>query len=234
MPYLERDGDVFVLYLGSEGHADGENRFSPDFIDEFHARLAEVETSEGPAALVTTATGKFYSNGLDTDWLFGNLTRMHWYLDRVHSMFSRLLAFPLPTVAAVNGHAFGAGAMLATSNDFRVMRADRGYWCLPEVHLGMPFTVAMNALVTERLTNQVAVEAMTTGRRYAAADAIVAGIVDDKADAEALLPAAIARAAALAGNRTPNLQVIKRALHGRALAGLGVPTTPENLAFAAG
>src|SRR5689334_20980167 len=220
MPYLDRDGDVFVLYLGNEGQTDSENRFHPDWIDAIHAKLDEVEAAEGPAALVTVATGKFFSNGLDTDWLFGNMDRMHWYLDRVHTVFSRLLAFEMPTVAALNGHAFGAGAMLATSHDFRVMRSDRGYWCLPEVHLGMPFTVAMNALVTERLANQVALEAMTTGRRYSAADAIAAGIVDEAAEADGVLAAAVARAAALTGNRKPNLPVIKRALHGRALAGL--------------
>ncbi|MFE7796085.1 enoyl-CoA hydratase-related protein [Nocardia sp. NPDC057440] len=234
MAYLSREGDVFVVYLGNEGQTDNENRFHPDWIDEFHSLLDEVEASEGPAALVTTATGKFYSNGLDTDWLFGNLDKTHGYLDRVHSLYTRLLTFPMPTVAAINGHAFGAGAMLATSHDFRVMRADRGFYCLPEVHLGMPFTVGMNALLTERLANQVALQAMTTGHRYSADQAIAAGIVDDKADAEAVLGAAVARAAALAGNRKPNLPVIKRALHARALAGLATPTTPENLAFAAG
>jgi Delta3-Delta2-enoyl-CoA isomerase len=232
MPHLERDGDVFVLYLGNEGQTDTENRFHPDWIDTFHALLDEVEASEGPAALVTVSTGKFYSNGLDTDWLFGNFDRRCWYLDRVHSMYSRLLTFPMATVAAVNGHAFGAGAMLATSHDFRVMRADRGYWCLPEVHLGMPFTVAMNALVTGRLTNQVAVEAMTAGRRYAADAAIAAGIVDATAEADTLLATAVERAAALAANRKPNLPVIKRALHARTLEGLAVVTTEQNLAFA--
>jgi enoyl-CoA hydratase/carnithine racemase len=234
MAYLSREGDVFVVYLGNEGQTDSENRFHPDWINEFHGLLDEVEASEGPAALVTTATGKFYSNGLDTEWLFGNLDKMHGYLDRVHSLYTRLLAFPMPTVAAINGHAFGAGAMLATSHDFRVMREDRGFYCLPEVHLGMPFTVGMNALLTERLSNQVALEAMTTAHRYGADQAIAAGIVDDKADAEALLGAAVARASTLAGNRKPNLPVIKRALHAKALAGLATPTTPENLAFAAG
>ncbi|MFE3446300.1 enoyl-CoA hydratase-related protein [Nocardia sp. NPDC059180] len=234
MPYLERDGDVFVLYLGNEGQTDSENRFHPDWIAEIHAHLDTVEASEGPAALVTTASGKFYSNGLDTDWLFGNLDQMHGYLDKVHSIYTRLLTFPMPTVAAVNGHAFGAGAMLATSHDFRLMRADRGFYSLPEVHLGMPFTIGMNALLTERLTNQVAVKAMTTGYRFAADEAIAAGIVDGKAEADALVAAAVAQAAALAGNRKPNLPVIKRALHANALAGLAVPTTPENLAFAAG
>ncbi|GGL24723.1 enoyl-CoA hydratase/isomerase family protein [Nocardia jinanensis] len=232
MPYLERDGNVFVLSLGNEGQTDSENRFSHEWIDETHALLDTVAASEGPAALVTTATGKFFSNGLDTDWLFANLDRMHGYLDRVHSVFSRILAFGLPTVAAVNGHAFGAGAMLATSHDFRVMRADRGFWCLPEVHLGMPFTVGMNALLSSRLTNQVALTAMTTGHRFGAAEALASGIVDDIADAEVLRAAAVERAAGLAANRTPSLPAIKRSLHATALSGLAVPTTPDNLAFA--
>ncbi|WP_054815676.1 enoyl-CoA hydratase-related protein [Nocardia arizonensis] len=231
MPYLERAAEVFVLYLGNEGQTDSENRFHPSWIDEFHALLDEVEASEGPAALVTVATGKFYSNGLDTDWLLGNFGELHGYLDRVHGVFSRLLTFPLPTVAALNGHAFGAGAMLAVSHDFRVMRADRGYWCLPEVHLDMPFTVGMNALLTRRLANQVCVRAMTTGYRYPAAEAVAAGIVDQAADAEVLLDVAVGRAAGLAGNRKPNLSVIKRALHAEALAGLAVANTPENLAY---
>lgn len=234
MPYLDREGEVFVLYLGNEGQTDSENRFHPDWIEEVHDLLDKVEAAAGPAALVTTATGKFYSNGLDVDWLFGNMDKSHGYLDRVHSLYTRLLQFPMPTVAAVNGHAFGAGAMLATSHDFRVMRADRGFWSLPEVLLGMPFTVGMNALLTERLANQVCVQAMTTGHRYPADEALAAGIVDATADATELLSAAVARAAALTGNRKPNLPVIKRALHERALAGLAVPTTPENLVFAAG
>ncbi|MGW4368763.1 enoyl-CoA hydratase/isomerase family protein [Nocardia takedensis] len=231
MPYLERHAEVFVLTLGNEGQTDSENRFHPDWIDEFHALIDEVEAGDGPAALVTVATGKFFSNGLDTDWLFANLDRMHGYLDRVHGMFSRLLTLPLPTVAAVNGHAFGAGAMLALSHDFRIMRADRGYWCLPEIHLGMPFTVGMNALLSERLTNQVCVKAMTTGHRFSAPEALAANIVDEAVDAEALRETALARAGALAGNRKPMLSVIKRALHAEALAALAVPTTPENLAF---
>lgn len=232
MPYLERVENVFVLSLGNEGQTDSENRFGHEWLDETHALLDTVEASSGPAALVTTATGKFFSNGLDTDWLFANLDRMHGYLDRVHELFSRVLAFPLPTLAAVNGHAFGAGAMLASSHDFRIMRADRGFWCLPEVHLGMPFTVGMNALVTGRLANQVALTAMTTGHRYGGPEAHAAGIVDETADPADLRATAVTRAAALAANRNGSLPVIKRSLHAATLAALAVPTTPDNLEFA--
>ncbi|MFC4377564.1 enoyl-CoA hydratase-related protein [Nocardia halotolerans] len=231
MPYLERSGDVFVLYLGDEGQTDNENRFSPDWIDAFHAELDKVEASEGPAALVTVATGKFYTNGLDTDFVFANLDKVHGYLDRVHTLYSRLLTFPMPTVAAINGHAFGAGAMLATAHDFRVMRGDRGFWSLPEVHLGMPFTIGMNGLLAGRLSNQVCVQAMTTGHRFGADEAIAAGIADAKADADQVLPTAIARADALTSLRKPIAPIIKTSLHAETLAALATPVTPENLPF---
>ncbi|MFD1811882.1 enoyl-CoA hydratase/isomerase family protein [Rhodococcus gannanensis] len=231
MPYLERDGDVHILHLGDQGQTDSENRFHPDWIDAFHAALDEVEAVEGPASLVFAASGKFFTNGLDTDWLFGNLDKIHWYLDRVHTIFSRVLTFPMTTVAAVGGHAFGAGAMLAASSDLRVMRADRGFWCLPEANLNMPFTVGMNALMTLQLPRAVAVEAMTTSRRFGGADALAAGIVNEIAEGDDVLAAAVARAAATTTLHGKNLAKIKSDLHAPILDAFAVPTTPDNLAF---
>ncbi|MGA9873734.1 MAG: enoyl-CoA hydratase/isomerase family protein [Rhodococcus sp. (in: high G+C Gram-positive bacteria)] len=232
MPFLERNGDVHVLYLGDkDGPENNENRFHPDWIDAVHALLDEVEAVDGPAALVTTAGGKFFTNGLDTDWLFANLDKITGYLDRVHTLYSRLLTFPMPTVAAVQGHAFGAGAMLATAHDFRVVRADRGFYCLPEVNLNMPFTVGMSALVTGRLPKQTAVEAMTTGRRYGGADAVAGGIADVAVAEDQVLASAVERAAALTNTRGANLAGIKRGIHADVLAALNTPTDESNFKF---
>ncbi|WP_278315365.1 enoyl-CoA hydratase-related protein [Lolliginicoccus levis] len=231
MPYLSREGEVFVLYLGNEGEDDNESRFHPDWMDAVHARLDEVEASEGPAALVVTATGKFFSNGLDVEWIFGNLDGLPEYLDRSHTIFSRLLAFPMPTVAAISGHAFGAGAMLAMSTDFQVMRSDRGFFCLPEVDLGMPFTVGMSALLNSRLPKQAAIEAMTTGRRYGGADALASGIVQAALPGEEVLPTAIERAASLIAKRGPNLGSIKRSIHGALLGDLAITTRETGFSF---
>lgn len=102
--------------------------------------------------LVTMGTGKFYSNGLDLDWLAAHGDQMQFYVGRVQALFARMLTLPMPTAAALNGHAFGAGAMLAIAHDYRVMRADRGYFCFPEVDIHIPFTPGMAALIQAKLT----------------------------------------------------------------------------------
>lgn len=164
MPMLDRQDDVFVLDLG-----DGENRFHPDWIASVNSALDEVEKAEGPRALVTAATGKFYSSGLDLDWLFAHADQQQEYVGGVQELFARMLSLPVITVAALQGHTFAAGAMFSLAHDFRVMRADRGFWCLPEADINIPFTPGMSALIQSRLTPQTAHEAMTTARRYGAA-----------------------------------------------------------------
>src|SRR4051794_35783058 len=179
MPSLTRTGDVFVLDIG-----DGENRFHPDWLAAVDDALTEVEKADGPKALVTSATGRFWSNGLDLDWLSEHTDRFQPYAASVQSLLARVLELPVPAVAALQGHVFAAGAMLALAHDFRVMRADRGFFCLPEVDIHIPFTPGMSALIQARLAPQVAHEAMTTGRRYGGADALTAA-VGDRAGGEA-------------------------------------------------
>src|SRR5947207_1613002 len=173
MPTLDRQDDVFILDIG-----DTENRLDPDWVASVNALLDEVEHAAGPRALVAAASGKYFSNGLDLDWLSGNADRAVAYVASVQELLARVLTLPLVTVAALQGHTFAAGAMFSLSHDFRVMRGDRGYWCLPEAEINIPFTIGMSALIQARLAPQIAHEAMTTARRYGGADAAAAAIVD--------------------------------------------------------
>ncbi|WP_435242821.1 enoyl-CoA hydratase-related protein [Streptomyces cucumeris] len=215
MPALERHDEVFVLDLG-----DTENRFHPDWITSVGALLDEVEKAEGPRALVTAATGKFFSNGLDLEWLLAHSDQASDYLVSAQDLMARVLTLPVVTVAALQGHTFAAGAMLSLAHDFRVMRADRGWWCLPEVDIAMPFTDGMAALIQSRLTPQVAHEAMTTGRRYGGDDALAAAIVDRAADEEGVRAAAIEIARPLAAKAGPTLGQIKARMYGPAVEAL--------------
>lgn len=212
---LQRDGDVFILRLD-----DDENRLSPGNLDAIGDLLHQVEDEEGPKALVTTGTGKFFSNGLDLDYLGANPSDLTSYLFRVHSLFTRILSMPCATVAAQNGHTFAAGAMLAICHDHRVMREDRGYWCLPEVDLGMPFTDGMNALVPALLPSRTAHEAMVTGRRYTGAEALAAGIVNELAADDAVLPRAVEVAQSLASKAGPGIAGIRTHLHAHVIGHL--------------
>lgn len=216
---METAGDVTILRL-----SDGENRFNPASLDAIAAGLDELQDGEGPGALVLTGEGKFFSNGLDLEWMgsapAGGAEDV---LRRVHALFARVLAFPTVTVAAINGHAFAAGAMLAIACDARVMREDRGYFCLPEVDIGIPFTPGMTALIRARLTPAIAHEAMLSGRRYGAADALAAGIVDAAVSEQRVLEEAVQRAAALAAKPRATVAAIKRGLYADALAALEAP-----------
>ncbi|MEV6135728.1 enoyl-CoA hydratase-related protein [Nocardia sp. NPDC051990] len=205
---------IAVLDLG-----DNENRFTPDFLDAVNAHL-DTALAEGAHALVTTASGKFYSNGLDLDWLLANGERTQWYIGRVQALFARVLTLPISTAAALPGHAFGAGAMLALAHDYRVMRADRGFFCLPEVDIRIPFTPGMAALIQSKLTPKAAVAAMTSGRRFSGIDASALDIVDATAGEAAVATAALAMLAPLGGKDPGTLGAIKNTMFGPVVAKL--------------
>jgi enoyl-CoA hydratase/carnithine racemase len=215
MSSLTRHEAVFVLNLG-----DSENRFNADSLTELEAHLREVEATAAPRALVTTATGKFWSNGLDLEWLGAQGEGVGPFIMRLHELLARVLEIGVPCVAALQGHTFAGGAMLALAHDERVMRADRGYFCLPEVDINIPFTPGMSALISSRLPTRTAHEAMTTGRRYGGEDAARAGIVEEAVGEEQVLPRALERAAALAGKDPATLKTIKQRIYGDTLAAL--------------
>jgi len=212
---LERGGDVWVLRMRA-----GENRFSMELLDRLNTALDQVEAADGPRALVTTGDAKFYSNGLDLDWLASAPDRAGEYLAAVYRLLGRMLGFPALTVAALNGHAFGAGALLATAHDFAVMRADRGYWCMPEADLGLPLSAQFLSVLTAKLPARALQQAVMTGRRFGGAEAVAAGIVHESAAADKVLPAAITIAASLTVKDRRTVAEHKRLLYGDVIAGL--------------
>ncbi|GAB3023183.1 enoyl-CoA hydratase-related protein [Mycobacterium bourgelatii] len=211
---LTYDDQIAILDLG-----DDENRFSPSFLDDIDTKLGEIVANR-PNGLVTTATGKFYTNGLDLDWLGAHSDQTQWYVGRVQGLLARMLTLPIPTAAAIVGHAFGAGAMLAVAHDFRVMRADRGFFCFPEVDINIPFTPGMAALIQAKLAPQPAVASMTTGRRFGGVDAASIGIVDATAAEGAVTAAAVDLLRPLGAKDQGTLGAIKQTMFGDAVTAL--------------
>jgi enoyl-CoA hydratase/carnithine racemase len=213
---LTRDGQVFVLRMDA-----GENRFHPDFVAAWNAALDEVERAEGPKALVTTGSGKFYSNGLDLDWMLGEgRGRADEYLHGVLAVIGRVLVFPTVSVAAVNGHAFGAGAQLLVAHDVRVMRSGRGFVCMPEIDMRAPLHPGMTAILQARLPDRSVHEMLVTGRRYTAEVAVAREIVDEALPEAEVLPRAVAIAQGLAAKAHPVMSTLKRGLYAPVLAAM--------------
>ncbi len=210
---LAKDGNVFLLRMDA-----GENRFSPEFVDRFDAALTEVEQADAPKALVTVGSGKFYSNGLDLEYMTGEgRSRAGDYLASVLGLMKRLLTFPMVTVSAMNGHAFGAGAQVALAHDFRLIRSDRGWFCMPEADMRVSLHPGMTSIIRARLAPQVAHEVIVTARRYSGDEAVAAGIAHEAVSEAELLPRALKRAQEEAGKAHPVLSTLKRDLYPQVL-----------------
>jgi Delta3-Delta2-enoyl-CoA isomerase len=218
MPSLDRVDEVYVLDLGAT-----RNVFNPDFVGAVSAALDEVVASPPPRGLVTTGSGEFFSFGFDLEWIASNPDGVGDLVADVHELVARLLELPAPTVAALQLHAFAGGGLLALAHDYRVMREDRGFFGLPEVDVRIAFTRGMTDLVKSRLAPQVAHEALTSGQRYTSQEAHAAGIVDDLAAAEEVVPAAIAKAKRLTEKDPATYGAIKANLYRETLASLRDP-----------
>ncbi len=198
---LDIDEQVAVLHLTG-----GENRMRNDWLAAVGVALDEVEAAG--AVLVTTGEGKFFSNGLDLDWLLSGADTSGFF-EGLHALFARLLTFPTATAAAINGHTFGAGLQLALAHDHRVIRVDRGYACMPEIDLGSPLTAGMSAIMRATVPAETLREMMTTGRRYGGPEAVVGRFVHTTADEDRVLTDAIDAVAPLVGRDPETMHQIK-------------------------
>jgi enoyl-CoA hydratase/carnithine racemase len=220
---LERYGDVHVLHMRG-----GENRINPDFLAAMNDALDRVEASEGAAALVTTGAGKFFSNGLDLDWVSSE--GEHPGGDRsvfgaeIMTLFSRLITFPMPTICAINGHAFGAGLMIALSHDERIMREDRGFICANEIEIGIKIPQPELALFRHKIPMPAFYQTVQLARRWTGPDALAAGVVQQVTSQDSNLTTAIARAQSLAhlGKNREIFQSMKERIYGENAAINGV------------
>lgn len=191
-----------------------ENRFSLELVSELRGVLDALEGDAEVGALVFTgADPKFFSNGLHLDWMVANANapaKIFEYLKQVNALFARVTLYPKPTVAALNGHTFAAGAFLAAHMDFRLMREDRGWVCFPEVDINIPLLPGMIAICQAVMPPQGFRQLYYTGRRVGAPEARALGFVDEVCAQDALLPRAVAFAAELARKRTRTYAEMKR------------------------
>jgi enoyl-CoA hydratase/carnithine racemase len=195
---------------------DGSTSICPDW----QQRMLEIldmigeDCSQG-SAMVLTGVEKSFCNGLNLEKILVlSAEEMALFGRRMSEIFRRILVLPCPTVAAINGHAFAAGAFLALSCDYRIMREDRGWFCVSEVDVGVPISASMMGILQAKLPATTVRDAVLTGKRYAAGEAVTAGIADGKTSMELLLGQAKDQAKQLATKEPGIFKTLKQTLFG--------------------
>lgn len=201
---VTKHGEVAVLKMSGT-----DNRINIIFCKKWIEAMDKVESWPDVKALVSTGSGKFYSNGLDLDFLnVCSKREADEYAVVFREMRRRLLCFPMVTIAAVSGHCFAGGLIIALLHDYRVMHNGRGWMCLNEVELGLRFPDSMRAIFELKFSPALTRDAAIFGYRYTAVQALDAGLIDELAPDGQAVPKAIEMAIVKTKGRTYRRQIV--------------------------
>lgn len=206
-------GQVATLELACPDEGNG---FGETLHGEFPVALAELAADTDIRVILLHAQGRMFSAGGSLSYLKalsqdGDLRRRT--LREGQELFTRLSTMPVPVVAAVQGHAIGVGATIATSCDVVVAWKDAKFGD-PHVPIGLvagdggalSWSAAAGATRAKR--------ALLTGDPISAADAYRFGLVTDLVDTpEEAYPAALAIAERIAALPPLAVQGTKRAFN---------------------
>lgn len=161
-------------------HSPPDTRLTPSFLSTYLAALTHLQYSTNPPyppglLLTTSSLPKFYSNGLDLSTFMLDPDMKYRYL---YPLFRKLLTYPMPTCAVLNGHTFAGGFILAMFHDYRVMNPHRGYLCMNELEFDAELSPAMASVFRAKLSNATFRAILLEAKRFNALAALEAGIVD--------------------------------------------------------
>lgn len=200
MTKVVRRGEKTVLYQEEEDEGmilfriqmrDGENRMTPAMNGELVECLDLVlegikhKNEKLKAALILQGEGKYFSLGLDLSSYYEaaakrkNIEAQRLFEESYQYMVAKLMAFPLLTIAAINGHAIAGGMVLALACDIRIMNARRGLLAMNEIHLPASLPSGMMAVVKSRIADaQLQRNVLLLGRRFTSVEMHKAGLID--------------------------------------------------------
>jgi enoyl-CoA hydratase/carnithine racemase len=196
----------------------GPNKMNQVFADRMNQCFDEVlEDADIQAMVLTSTDEKNFSQGIDVEWIGGKLHAKEnqaviSFMYGMNTIFKRLLLFPVPVIAAINGHAYGNGAIMSCACDFRFMRKDRGFFCFPEVDVSIPFLPGMIGFVRKAIPEYQFNQMLLSGQRMNAVDLETANVIVKACDKDALMTEAIAFAGSFAKKRGI-FQELKKRMH---------------------
>ncbi len=204
MPSVVREmtGDtVAILRLN---RPDRLNAVNQELYHELVAALDELAADESVRAVVLTGAGRGFCVGADLKDHHGREPERPWleaYVQLAQDAAHRLQTLPKPVVAAVNGHAIGAGLELALSCDF-IVAAETAKLRLPEVALATFLGGGVFHTLERRVGLGRAREIIMVCEFLTGGEALPVGLVDRAVPTERVMPEALALAETLAA-RSP-------------------------------
>jgi enoyl-CoA hydratase/carnithine racemase len=189
------------------------NAIDADTVAELDGILSRIESDRDVRAVVITGEGKAFSAGADIKE-FNELETADDFRAFLHDLertFRRLEQLAQPSVAAVNGIAFGGGLELAMACDLRV--ADpRARFGLPEIKLGIVPGAGGTQRLPRLVPRAVAAQMLLTGDPVSAAEALHIGLVNEVVDAQPVIDRAVELAATIAARAPLAVAAVKRLL----------------------
>ncbi|GAA0142963.1 hydratase [Lithospermum erythrorhizon] len=195
MSTLEKRGNIFILTItGTDDH-----RLNPTLLNSLTKNLAKLRAESTPhSVLITTSQGKFFSNGYDLKWAGStpdNLlpardstrkTRLILMDSKLRSVVHHILTLPMPTIAAVTGHASAGGMALVLCHDYVIMRRDRGFLYMSEMDIGMIIPSWFVSLIKSKVGSPKGWrEVVMVAAKVTAERGVELGIVDKAVDGAA-------------------------------------------------
>ncbi|XP_065861768.1 enoyl-CoA delta isomerase 2, peroxisomal-like [Euphorbia lathyris] len=224
---LEQRGNIFILTLTG----DDEHRLSPSLITSLLSTLRQLKSqATRGSVLVTTSQGKFFSNGFDLAWAKAAgskwMDRLHEMVESFRPVIAEMLSLPMPTIAAVQGHAAAAGFLFALSHDYFLMRSDKGVLYMSEIDIGLPLPDYFAAMFRSKMPGvSTRRDVLLRGTKVRGEEAVRMGIVEAAYDNEKSLAEAAMHLGEQFTSRKwdgENYQEIRKSLYPDACGVLGL------------
>src|SRR5450755_4378154 len=205
-----RHNDLLILTL-SRGKA---NALNYALVEELYAAITNAATDESVRGLVLASDRpRFFSSGFDIREVFTyDRDGMGAFFGRFIDLYESLYSFPKPVVAALSGHTFAGGAILAIACDFRIMADGDFGFALNEINLGLALTPTIRRMLADAIGVARAREVLLFGEPLTPARALSIGLVRELAPAEQVLDRALSCARFLASKPPVAYREIKRSL----------------------
>ncbi len=219
----DREGGVRLLTLDRPPA----NAIEKTLLTDLSAALDEARTDDAVRAVVLTGAGEFFSGGLELAELPRDGQSMRLLLDLYRDSHVKLLTFPKPTVAMVNGHAIAAGLVLLLACDCRLGISGDYRFGVNEVAIGAAFPRLPFEIIRLRLTHAQASELLLGAALYPANHALRLGVMDELLPSEGFEATVLARAAHLGAYPREAYAHTKAALVAEAVARAEAETDEE-------